>query len=220
VIALRSIRPLAHVIALSGLATFASVTILLGSPRPVAACSCVAFENLKQYATPENAIFTGTAGQGAPRGVPVTVGRWLWGRAAAPVVWLAASSFGDGASCGSQPPPAGSSWLWVGWLPDNKGDIGTGLCSPAWDLSTDEGKATLAQAVKLFGGVPPPQATPEPTPEAAPVHDPHDPAATTRDMTGLTIGAVLVGGSLAMFGALALLARWTRGPGDPGNGDR
>ena len=202
---------------MSGLAMLASVTILLGSPRPVLACSCAAFESLKDYATPENAIFTGTAGQRAPRGVPVTVDRWLWGQAAAPVVWLAASSFGDGASCGTQPPPAGSSWLWVGWLPGNKGDIGTGLCSPAWDLGTDEGKATLAQAVQLFGGAPPPQATPEPTPEAVPSPEP---AATTRDLTGLTIGAVLVGGSLAMFGVLALVARRTRRPNDGGAGGR
>jgi hypothetical protein len=215
VIAVRSIRPLAHVIVSFGVAILASVTILLGSPRPAFACSCAGFESLKDYATPENAIFAGTAGGQTPRGVPVTVDRWLWGQAAAPVVWLASSSFGDEMSCGSQPPPAGSSWLWVGWLPGNKGDIGTGLCSPAWDLSTEEGKATLAQAVKLFGGVAPPQATPEPAPEAAPVQDP---AATTRDLTGLTIGAVLVGGSLAMFGVLALVARRSRRPDDRGFG--
>jgi len=189
---------------MSGLALSASLTILLGNPRPVAACSCAIFQDMKQYATPENAIFTGTAGDRINRGVPVTVDRWLWGAGAAPVVWLAASSFGDGAACGTQPPPAGSAWLWVGWRQEQQGDIGTGLCSPAWDLSTNEGRAKLAEANRLFDAKPPPEATPDPTPDPAPANDP---AATARDLTGLTIGAILVGGSLAMFGGLALLAR-------------
>jgi hypothetical protein len=180
---------------------------LLITARPVAACSCVAFGSMKDYAKPENAIFTGTAGAAQARGVPVQVDRWLWGKGAAPVVWLAASSFGDGASCGTTPPKPGTAWLWVAWLPGNRGDFGTGLCSPSGDLATPEGQAMLADALTVFQAIPPPAATPEPTAAAAGPPGTPDPVATSRDATGLTIGAVLVAASLALFGVLALVAR-------------
>ena len=180
---------------------------LLITARPVAACSCVAFGSMKDYAKPENAIFTGTAGAAQARGVPVQVDRWLWGKGAAPVVWLAASSFGNGASCGTTPPKPDTAWLWVTWLPGNRGDFGTGLCSPSGDLATPEGQALLADALTVFHAIPPPAATPEPTAAAAGPAATPDPVVTTRDATGLTIGAVLVAATLALFGVLALVAR-------------
>src|SRR4030095_10633071 len=49
---------------------------------------------MQEYATPDNAIFSGTAGILEARGVPVEVDTWFAGKGAAPVVYLAASSFG------------------------------------------------------------------------------------------------------------------------------
>lgn len=186
--------------------------ILLATARPVAACSCAPPQPMQTYATAENAIFTGTAGPRDGRGVPVSVDRWLWGAGAAPVVWLAKSSFGDGAACGTRPPPAGSTWIWVTWLPGNRGDFGTGLCSPAGDLSTPEGRAMLDEAMAVFTAVEPPTPTAEPTPDAVVVPAPTptpapDPAAVARDSAGLTIAAALLAVTVALFGGLILLAR-------------
>jgi hypothetical protein len=206
--AIQSSRQSRRAVLLLTFAFLAAFCGLLITARPVAACSCVTFGSIKDYAKSENAIFTGTAGAAKARGVPVQVDQWFWGKGAAPVVWLAASSFGDGASCGTTPPKPGTAWLWVAWLPGNRGDFGTGLCSPSGDLATPEGQAMLADALTVFQAIPPPAATPEPTAESAagPAATP-DPAATARDATGLTIGAVLVAASLALFGVLALVAR-------------
>jgi hypothetical protein len=192
------------ILALAFLAAFGGLLI---TARPAAACSCATVGSIKDYAKPENAIFTGTAGVAQARGVPVRVDQWLWGKGAAPVVWLAASSFGNGASCGTTPPIPGTAWLWVAWLPGNRGDFGTGLCSPSGDLATPEGEAMLADALTVFQAIPPPAATPEPTAAAAGPPGTPDSVAAARDATGLTIGAVLVDASLALFGALALVAR-------------
>jgi hypothetical protein len=186
--------------------------LVLANPRPAAACSCVSFQNVKQYATPQNVILTGTVGDWAPRGVSVQVDRWFWGVDPAIQVWLAADSFGDGAACGTTRPNPGTSWLWIAWRSPTDGDLRTGLCSPAWDLSTDEGQAQLAAVTAVFSGQPPPEAT------AEPVATTPDPAAEARDRAGLTIGVVLLGGSLAMFAALGLVARRNRRQGRSGSG--
>jgi hypothetical protein len=167
------------------------------------------FESMKDYANAENAIFTGTAGLLQDRGVPVEVDRWLWGEGAAPVVWLSANSFGDEAGCGTSPPTPDTQWIWVTWLPGNGGDFGTGLCSPAGMLGTDQGDAMLHEAVAVFGGLSPTTPTSAPT-EAAPVADspePVDPAAAARDTAGLVVGAGVALASLGLFGALILIAR-------------
>lgn len=193
------------------IALLAASGALLATARPVGACSCVAFTSMKDYAKADTAVFSGTAGVRDGRGVPVSIDRWFWGRGAAPVVWLAASSFGDSAACGTNPPPAGSAWIWVTWFPPDGADLTTGLCSPSGELSTAEGQKMLAEAMQVF-----PAVVPQPTPEvtsvpAAPatptVKAVPDPAAVARDQAGLTIAAALIAGVLVLFGGLTLLAR-------------
>ncbi|MBA2717626.1 MAG: hypothetical protein H0U52_00090 [Chloroflexi bacterium] len=188
-------------------ASLAAFGSLLAVPRPVAACSCAMSESLKEHATAEQAIFTGTAGQQQDRGVPVDVERWLWGQNAAPVVWLAASSFGDSAGCGTNPPRPGSHWLWVTWLPGNKGDFGTGLCSPAGDLDTPEGQEMLAEALAIFDEISVPAATPVQTAEPPNTASAPDPATAARDRAAITILGSLLIGSLALFGVVLLVGR-------------
>lgn len=205
-------------------ALLAASGILLATARPAAACSCAGFTSMKDYANADTAVFSGTAGLRDARGVPVEIDRWFWGRGAAPVVWLAATSFGDGNSCGTNPPPPGSAWVWVTWLPPDGGDFGTGLCSPAGNLATPEGQAMLDEAVSVFGAIDPlpAQPTAEPTPDAVvdttpgSVADPTpapDPAAAARDSAGLTIAAALLAVTIALFGGLALFARRGSRPG-------
>ena len=166
---------------------------------------------MKDYANADTAVFSGTAGVRDGRGVPVTIDRWFWGRGAAPVVWLAASSFGDGASCGTNPPPAGTSWIWVTWFPPDGRDPATGLCSPSGDLSTGEGQKMLAEATQVFPDLVPLQ-TPEPSavpaaPATLSVTAAPDPAAIARDQAGFTIAAGLIAVVVILFGGLTLLAR-------------
>lgn len=187
-------------------ALIASMGILLGTASPVAACSCAMAGSMKEYATADNAVFTGKAGERIDRGVPVEVDQWLWGQGAADVVWLSGNSFGDSAGCGTNPPPAGTSWIWVAWLPGNNGDFGTGLCSPAAQLDTPEGQTMLEEALAVFDAQAPPAATPEPTP-APQSPATTDPGSGGRDATMLVIGGAVVLASLTMFGVVALVAR-------------
>lgn len=209
-IAIQPSRPGGRAALLLAVALVAAIGGLLTTPRPVGACSCAPFGTMREYARAENAVFTGTAGVRERRGVPVAVDRWMWGIGAAPVVWLAATSFGDGAACGTQAPQPGTAWIWVAWRPED-GDFATGLCSPAGNLATAEGRALLADALSVFSAVPPPELTPTPgggnLPTAAP-----EPVANARDMTGLAIGGILAAMAVALFGGLALVARRSRGP--------
>jgi hypothetical protein len=215
------IRRAALLVVVASVAAFGGV---ITTVRPVAACSCAMPGSMKENATAEQAIFTGTAGSLDARGVPVKIDRWLWGRNAAPVVWLAASSFGDSAGCGTNPPLEGSQWLWVAWLPGNDGDFGTGLCSPSGDLGTPEGQAMLKEALAVFGQVGVPVATEAPTLDAIlPVTTGPDPtpdaAAAARDRAAVTIIGGLFVGSLLLFGAVLLVGRLlARRSDDPGRG--
>jgi hypothetical protein len=157
---------------------------------------------MKDYATVENAVFTGTAGVQAGRGVPVEVDQWLWGQGAAPVVWLTASSFGDSAGCGTTAPLPGSSWIWVAWLPGNDGDFGTGLCSPAGQLGTPDGDAMLKDALAVFGAFEPPETSAQPIPTSGPA-----PAAGAPETSAFVIGVGAVLAGLLLFGGVALVAR-------------
>jgi hypothetical protein len=157
---------------------------------------------MKDYATVENAVFTGTAGVQVGRGVPVEVDQWLWGQGAAPVVWLTASSFGDSAGCGTTPPAPGSTWIWVAWLPGNNGDFGTGLCSPAGQLGTPDGDAMLKDALAVFGSFEPPEASAQPIPTSGPA-----PAAGAPETSAFVIGAGAVLAGLLVFGGVALVVR-------------
>lgn len=183
--------------------------ILLATAGPTVACSCAMPGPMKDYATVEHAVFTGTAGVQTGRGVPVEVDQWLWGQGAADVVWLSANSFGDSAGCGVNPPAQGSKWIWVTWLPGNNGDFGTGLCSPAGDLSTPEGQAMLTDALSAFAAVDPPRSSPEASPAAPAAPEPEAPQAepTSAESNLLLVGGGVALASLALFGGLALVAR-------------
>lgn len=196
-------------LALLAAAFLASSAWLMASALPVAACSCAMFESMGDYATPDNAVFTGIAGLREQRGVPVQVDQWLWGEGAAPIVWLADGSFGDGSSCGTTPPPPESAWIWVTWRNPGANDFQTGLCSPAAMLDTDQGRAMLEEALALLGGGSP-TPRPEPTEGAPRPVEPLDPTAAARDMTGLIVGAGVVAASLGLFGGLAFAARRQR----------
>jgi hypothetical protein len=202
-------------------ALMASFTAVMTTPRPVIACSCVGFTSWKEAVTPETAVFAGTAGPREARGVPVRVERWFQGKGAAPTVWLAGGSFngipGISNSCGIDPPPAGSSWLWVGW-PAEDGTFGTGLCSPAARLDSPEGQAMLAEAVTAFGEAPAPAAeTAPPTAEAPLPTAAPGPADIARDQTAIAVLSALLLGSLALFGGVVLAARRSaRGGGRDG----
>ena len=211
-IAIQPFRPMRRAALLLLVASVVAIGGLLTTPRPVGACSCVPFGSMKDYAKPENAVFTGTAGVRERRGVPVAVDRWMWGIGGAPVVWLASSSFGDSAACGTEPPQPGTAWIWVAWRPEN-GDFATGLCSPSGNLATGEGRALLADALSVFNAVSPPESSPTPGVGNEATGTP-DPAATARDMTGLAIGGLLAAMAIALFGGLALVARrsGTAGP--------
>jgi hypothetical protein len=208
--------PIRRAVLLFVVASVAAFGGLLGSARPVAACSCAMPGSMKALAIAENAIFTGVAGKQEARGVPVKVDRWFWGQGAAPVVWLSASSFGDSASCGTTPPAPDSRWLWVAWRPENGGDFGAGLCSPSGNLDTAEGRAMLEEAQAVFEGVLPPIATETSLPEvvdppvtvepAAPAAT-QDPAAIARDRATVTILGALLIGTIALFGGVILVAR-------------
>lgn len=193
-------RPRRRAAGLLGATLLAAFGFMLGTARPVAACSCAMPSSLAEQATAETAIFSGTADIRQARGVPVAVERWFWGAGAAPVVWLSANSFGDSAACGVNVPPPGSRWIWVTWLPGNQGDYGTGLCSPSGDLDTPEGQAMFEEAVATFSGAPIPSI------EAAPTAAPADPA-PSGDPTGLLVGGAIAMASLALFGAIVLAAR-------------
>jgi len=186
-------------------ALFASFGILVGTAGPVVACSCAMPGSMKEYATADNAVFTGTAGEHAERGVPVEVKQWLWPQDAPEDVWLSAASFGDSAGCGTNSPQPGTSWIWVTWRPDKTSDFMTGLCSPAAPLDTPEGEQMLAEALEVFDVQPLEEPSSEPT--QAP-QSPADPESVGGgDASMLAIGGAIVLGSLAMFGAVALVAR-------------
>lgn len=196
----------------SGLAALVASTllafgVLLATAGPTVACSCAMAGPMSDYATVEHAVFAGTAGVQAGRGVPVEVDEWLWGQGAAEVVWLSANSFGDSAGCGVNPPAQGSKWIWVTWLPGNNGDFGTGLCSPAGDLSTPEGQEMLADARSAFAAVDPPRSPPEssPVPPAAP--EAPEIVGRSTESNLILVGGGVVLASLALFGGLALVAR-------------
>lgn len=187
-------------------ALFASFGILIGTAGPVAACSCATPGSIKEYAKPNNAVFTGTAGEHADRGVPVDVKQWLWPQDAPAEVWLSAASFGDSAGCGTTEPQPGTSWIWVTWRPENQGDFQIGLCSPAAPLDTPEGEQMLAEALAVFEVAPLPEASSEPTSAPQAPSDPES-AGAGRDAGMLAIGGAVVLASLAMFGAVAMVAR-------------
>ncbi len=200
--ATRSARRLALLVAVASL----SAALWLTAAGPTFACSCAQPGPIGTYKTADNAIFAGTTGPSDARGVPVRVAQWFWGAGAAPIVYLSASSFGDGASCGTNVPAAGTDWIWVTWLPEGGGDPSTGLCNPQAQLGTPEGDALLADATAAFGGVAPPGTTETDPPENTPV----TPPAASPDAAGPILIATLGLGIVVLLGAVLLARRRSR----------
>jgi hypothetical protein len=173
---------------------FLSSLLWLTAAAPTFACSCVQPEPMAAYATPDNAVFSGTTGPSDARGVPVRVAQWFSGPGAAAIVYLSAASFGGESSCGTSAPAAGTEWIWVTFVGE-RGDLMTGLCNPHGLLGTPEGDALLADATKTFGGVSPPGVTatdPPETPAETPPVPPELGGAIVLGTVGLA-GAVLLG---------------------------
>jgi len=184
------VHPLLRRLGLIATLPILTTAVWLSAAGPTFACSCVAPGPMADYDGDENAVFSGIAGQLDARGVPVQVTTWYHGRGAAPLVYLAKSSFGDSAGCGATAPAAGTGWIWVTWLPEDGGDPGTGLCNPSAQLGTPEGNAMVADATATFGGAPPPGAEVDP-PDAAPRPTVPPDAAVAVLVGTLAIGVVL-----------------------------
>jgi hypothetical protein len=177
-----------------------STALWLTMAGPTVACSCMEGQPMAAYASAEHAVFSGTTGPSDARGVPVRVARWFSGPGAAAIVYLADASFGDGASCGTSMPPAGTEWIWVTFLPEGGGDPVAGLCTPHGQLGTVQGDAMLADAVSTFGGVAPPGVPATDPPETAP-------QAPVAAEAGVPIALATVGLGLAVLLGAVLLAR-------------
>jgi hypothetical protein len=193
------LRRLRRQVRLFAALTIATTGLWLTAAAPTFACSCAMPGPMAEFDTANNAVFSGTAGLLDARGVPVRVETWFAGPNPAPLVYLAATSFGDGASCGINPPLAGSRWIWVAWVPEGGGDPSTGLCSPHAAIGSAEGDAMLRDAIATFGGVAPPGASTDP-PEATP------PPQVPADAGGLILAGTLGLGAIVLVGA-GLLAR-------------
>jgi hypothetical protein len=203
-VAARAQRLARRLALLASIASF-STTLWLTAAGPMLACSCVQPQPMAAYGTAEHAIFSGTAGPSDARGVPVRVTTWFSGPGAAPIVYLAAQSFGDGASCGTTVPSAGSASIWVTFLPKDGGDPVTSLCSPHGILGTPEGDALLADATAAFGGGAPPETIATNPPEAAPQ------AQIVPAESGAPILLATVGlGIAVLLGTVAFAHRRTR----------
>jgi hypothetical protein len=192
----RHARRLTLILLVASLSTALWLTIA----GPTFACSCMEGQPMGAYATPEHAIFSGTTGPSDARGVPVRVARWFFGPGPAAVVYLGAASFGDGASCGTSVPPAGTEWIWVTYLPEGGGDPMAGLCTPHAQLGTVEGDAMLVDAALTYGGAAPPGASATDPPETAP-------QAPIPPEAGVPIVAATVGLGLAVLLGAVVLAR-------------
>ena len=198
-------RRLASLLSVSFLAT----ALWLTAAGPTFACSCMAPQPMAFYATEDAAVFSGTTGPKDNRGVPVRVATWFSGEGAAPIVYLSSNSFGDGAGCGTNVPPAGMDMIWVTYLPEEGGDPVSGLCSPHAQLGTPEGDAMLKDALATFGGVVPHGGTPTDPPGAPatdpPASSPERPAVAPEDGVPILLGTV--GLALALLFGVVLLAR-------------
>ena len=194
----------------------ASMAFLLTAPwltaaRPTFACSCVQPQPMAAYGTGDYAVFSGTTGPSDARGVPVRVAQWFSGPGPAAIVYLAASSFGNSAACGTQLPPAGTDWIWVASIQAGSDPV-TGLCNPHGQIGTPEGDALVADAVSAFGGAavtdPPAVATQSPAasatdPPAAPAPTPATPADPGMAILLATVGLGLV----VLLGAVVVARR-------------
>lgn len=188
-------------------AALISLTLIL-VVRPVAvapamACSCAMFENPMAEAAkePRNAVFSGVVGVPTPEGVPVGLTRWFKGSPPAAVVLLDSRGFEDpnGGMCGTTRPPAGSEWLFIGWL-NERARFDVNLCSVQADLATPEGQTLLKDATAVFGPAQPVPVATAPPPAATPVA-----ATTPAPNVPATNGPSMPAGLVLMLGGAGLL---------------
>lgn len=144
---------------------------------------------------PTSNVFTGRAGSLEQAGVAVQLTGWFRGAAPpAGVAWLDPAGFVDpmGGSCGTNPPTAGTEWIFVATR-NTVGRYDMNLCSTAAALDTDQGQELLAEAVDVFG---PPTTPAAPVPTAG-----ADAGVDATDLVASVIPILLV----ALFAAGAIL---------------
>jgi hypothetical protein len=129
-----------------------AVGLLLGAAIPAVACSCIEPQPMAVYAgDADQVVFTGIVQPPDPRGVPVRVTRWFQGPDTSAIVWLDSQGFtGDGASCGTALPPAGTEWIFVAYRSDGR-ELGVNMCTPHAPASAVAGQAMFADAIATFG---------------------------------------------------------------------
>lgn len=169
---------------------------------PAAACSCMAFEGMKAHVgDPLKQIFSGTITASGQDGALVAVDRWFQGTGEA-TVRLAGEFGGQSAACQVMPPPVGSRWLYVAFIP-KPGDLAqVNLCTPQARLDGADaaGVEMEREAIAVFGaGVSPTLEPQEPPPAVTPAAI----GQGTIPMIAVGIGATVI----VLFGGLALLAR-------------
>jgi hypothetical protein len=119
-------------------------------PTPVFACKCAPV-SIGALDPASSQVYVGTAAAPAAEGTPMGVEVWFEGPGEAPVVYLAASSFGDSASCGIDPLASGSRWIMSTFIAEPGSTPATGMCQPHGLLDSPEGQAMLAEAEAAYG---------------------------------------------------------------------
>jgi hypothetical protein len=169
---------------------------------PAAACSCMAFEGMKAYVgDPLKQIFTGTITASGQDGALVAVDRWFQGTGEA-TVRLAGGFGNQSAACQVMPPPVGSRWLYVAFIPNPGDPPQVNLCTPQARLGA-AGAAVVEmerEAIAVFGAGLAPSIEPHEPPPAV------VPTAVAQDMIPM-IAAGIGATVMLLFGGLALLAR-------------
>jgi hypothetical protein len=192
----------------------ASLLLVLGAvflqavqlPQRVFACSCAGPPKLADVVDNADAVvFVGKVGQQVGGRIPVSVSTWFHGAGAADLVWVEAGEIPDGRggvmvnTCGPSF-TQGETRLFVAYgVPP--GLLSTSNCAPGARVDTPEGQALINEATLVFGA---------PQPPPSPVPEPAVPIDLAPWLGGLGWVAVLAAVSLAIFGAVALVARRQR----------
>lgn len=162
-------------------------SVRVTNPDVAVACSCAMVERpMAEAATdPTTSVFTGVAGPLVGAGVAVQLTRWFHGvPPPSGVAVLDPAGFQDpmGGMCGTNPPTAGTEWIFATGR-DPMGRYVVNLCTTHAPLDSDQGQTLLAEATTVFG----PPIVPELTPPD-PVAGSSDPAS----MVGAIVPIVLV----------------------------
>ncbi len=200
------------------------LTSWLALPQTVSACSCFSGDLAAWARLPDVVIFSGTVHASGPIGLDVAVDRWFHGDGIEAVVHLDPAGFGShGESCQAAPPPPGTRWLFGAGRTPGQDLVDIGLCSLRIDLSTQNGRAQFATALKLF-----PNAVAPPTPLTTDGDIADPPPVTTAPVTPAltdvpasdsgatvpTVSLVVLVAATAALGAMLIAARRRRGSPD------